>query len=253
MLKIMDISGNSLNQTFADKRTHLFAILTRLQVLNISRNNIPLERSFRADSFSQLRSLRVLDLSFNVITGEAFDDLDKMLEPLTELTNLSLDAAINVTFGSGFSELKNLTYLKLQGRCHTHRLLTIAENYFMNLRQIRYLDLSSTHNWIQVSYYCSFLNIYRKAVAQLNHLIYSDVSYNRELGFCGFVNITKDLPFTKIKTFKANNLNCETGIPITVLCEDIKSLQNTSITELYMDGNNIVDAQSGLLFFCRKV
>ncbi|CAC5380469.1 Toll-like receptor 4 [Mytilus coruscus] len=97
--------------------------------------------------------------------------------------------------------------------------------------------------------YCSLVYIYSGAISKLSNLIHLDVSYNRELGLCGFSNITHDLPFTQIRTLRANYLHCDAGPSVTLLCEDIQPLINTSLEELYFDGNNIDFAQTGVPYY----
>ncbi|XP_052090821.1 toll-like receptor 4 [Mytilus californianus] len=97
--------------------------------------------------------------------------------------------------------------------------------------------------------YCSIFYIYSGAISKLSNLIHLDVSYNRELGLCGFSNITHDLPFTQIRILRANFLHCDAGPSVTLLCEDIQPLINTSLEELYFDGNNIDFAQTGVPYY----
>ncbi|CAG2223229.1 unnamed protein product [Mytilus edulis] len=126
---------------------------------------------------------------------------------LLSLKMLTIDGVNNVSFGSKFSILHNLS-LKVTGLAARG---TIQKDMFQHLPNIRFLDLSS------------------RTV--------------RRLGLCGFRNVTYDLPFTAIQIFKAQYLECERGGSSWLLTSDIKPLNETNLLELYIDGNNFDKAE----------
>ncbi|CAC5379727.1 unnamed protein product [Mytilus coruscus] len=254
-LKHLNISGNLLERIDTVKSRKLFSYINNLESLNLSSNFIPLDpQVYPKDIFMKLSKLKSLDLTRNILTQCEFRNLDNVINPLVSLEFFAIDGSQKISFGFGFQTLKFLKHLRLYGSCNENRLLTIKEDYFDNLSNLKTLDISSeiernftSMNW--TTSLCSLFYIYRGAISKLSHLIYLDISYNRELGLCGFSNITQDLPFTQIRILRANYLHCNAGPSVTLLCEDIKPFINTSLEELYFDGNNIDFAQTGVLYY----
>ncbi|VDI43159.1 Hypothetical predicted protein [Mytilus galloprovincialis] len=128
----------------------------------------------------------------------------------------------------------------------------------MYLPSLEHLDLSTLEVWTNIFHdsksncYCSLTSIHRGAIAKLTNLTYLDISNNRYLGLCGIRNISNDLIHTNIEIFRANNLYCEDSRSVTLYCDDIKYLRNTSLQELYIDGNNIALGQPAILTYMPK-
>ena len=253
----LNIAHNEISTIVTENNQSPFLQFSELQSLNLSSNGIKLtETNFHDHVFVNLSKLEVLDISnntkLNLHIYNSTQTLDKVWLPLLSLRKLMVDGLQNVTFGYGVSTLKNLTHLTLAGRCSKARLRFIDENYFKNFPYIETLDLSSQYaynivlQWYDMTY-CSLYFIHRCAIAKLKYLKYLDISYNRYLGLCGFRNTTYDLPDTSIKIFNASYLQCETGMSLTVYCDDVSPLVNTSMEELYFDGNHASFGQYGLL------
>ncbi|XP_052090822.1 toll-like receptor 4 [Mytilus californianus] len=240
-LKHLNLSGNLLERVDTVKSRKLFSYINNLASPNLSSNFIPLDpQAYPEDIFMKLTKLKSLDLTRNTLTQFEFRNLDHVIKPLVSLESFAIDGSEKISFGVGF--------------CNEYRLLTIKEDYFDNLSNLKTLDISSeidrnftAMNW--TTSLCSLFYIYRGAISKLSHLRFLDISYNRELGLCGFSNITQDLPFTQIRILRANYLHCNAGPSVTLLCEDIKPFTNTSLEELYFDGNNIDFAQTGVLYY----
>ncbi|XP_063422298.1 toll-like receptor 4 [Mytilus trossulus] len=254
-LKHLNLSGNLLRRIDTDKSRKLFSHINDLASLNLSSNLIPLEPNvYPADIFMNLTKLKSLDLTRNNLTSVEFRTLDHVIKPLVSLEMFAIDGTEKISFGIGFGTLKYLWHLRLYGSCNRNRLLTIGKDYFDNLSNLRTLDISSevTRNFTTMDWttsLCSLFYIHRGAISKLSHLKFLDISYNRELGLCGFSNITHDLPSTQIRILRANYLHCNAGPSVTLFCDDIKPLTNTTLEELYFDGNNIDFAQTGVLYY----
>ncbi|VDI10316.1 Hypothetical predicted protein [Mytilus galloprovincialis] len=121
---------------------------------------------------------------------------------LSSLKKLTIDGVKNVSFGSQFSGLHNLTSLKVTGLAARG---TIQKDMFQHFPFIRFLDLSSRTVRRYIEDF-SVLAIEQETIKNLSHLEVLDISYNPRLGLCGFRNVTYDLSFTAIQIFKAQYL-----------------------------------------------
>ncbi|KAK3099372.1 hypothetical protein FSP39_003486 [Pinctada imbricata] len=254
-LEILDLSANNLDSFLTEDDD--FLRMPNLVSLNLSSNNIlPTMENYQEDVFQNFTKLRELNVSNNTnYFVEIWKNqvLDSVWSPLISLEKLSIDAIQNVTFGESITSLTKLTNLTLAGQCGKSRLKTIKMDYFKPFPYLRSLDLSSNvyfnavKHYYEKEYSCTLERVDSGAISILHNLEILDVSYNRLLGLCGFRNISYDLPYTNIKVFKANFLHCESGISLTLYCDDLKPFINTSLRELQMDGNHIAFGQMGLL------
>lgn len=249
-LKHLNISINNIQTLSIDGGKLPFWQITTIQSLNLSSNNFSVDNeTFPLELFQNFTSLEILDITNNKGPREQFTDFDKVMANIRSLTYLAIDVYKHIVFGPSFRTM-NLTTLKLHGTCNSHRRTIIDENFFVNLPNLINLDLSAEYIWT-LKYFikCSLTNIFRGALRPLTRLQYLDISNNRLLGMCGFKNVTYDLNFTNIRVLKANNLHCEDGISITLFCNDVKALNETSLEELHIEGNNIANGQYGLGFY----
>ena len=253
----LNFAHNNISIISTENNQRPFFRFSELQSLNLSSNGIKLtETNFPDHMFTDLSKLEILDISNNTKLFHheynSTQTLDKVWLPLVSLRTLMVDGIQNVTFGGSISTLTNLTHLVLAGRCSKARLRVIDKNYFLNFPYIETLDLSSKYvNDNHLPFYdrsfCSLEAIHGGAIAKLTALKYLDISYNRYLGLCGFRNATYDLPNTKITVFNASYLQCESSMSLTLYCDDVSPLINTTIEELYFDGNSVSFGQTGLL------
>ncbi|CAC5382203.1 unnamed protein product [Mytilus coruscus] len=255
-LQHLNVSNNRIYRLSLDGERIIFWKITGLLALDISSNEIVIDETFFFPNiFSNFSFLELLDLSRNVIPENGFKEFDQLMAPLISLRFLSVDIFYNITFGKRFEKLLNLKSLKLAGVCNTSRTFFITENFFLYLPFLEYLDVSTTEVWTNIydslssPCYCSLTSIHRGAIGKLADLKYLDISNNRYLGLCGFRNITNDLNLTSIEIFRARNLYCQDSRSVTLYCDDIRYLRNISLQELYIDGNNIVIGQPGVLTY----
>ncbi|VDI44538.1 Hypothetical predicted protein [Mytilus galloprovincialis] len=255
-LKNLNVSNNLIYTLSFGTEKILFWKITGLKFLDLSSNKLLIDEPFFfPNMFSNFSLLELLDISGNVIPEKGFPELHNVMAPLISLRFLSLDIFESITFGRSFERLSNLKSLRLTGVCNTSRTFIIMEDFFLYLPFLEYLDISTLEVWTSMynntgsPCYCSFTSIYRGAIGKLTNLKYLDISNNRYLGLCGFRNITYDLNLTNIKIFKARNLYCQDSRSVTLYCDDIRNLRNTSLEELYIDGNNIDIGQPGILTY----
>ncbi|XP_071145399.1 toll-like receptor 4 [Mytilus edulis] len=255
-LQNLNVSNNLIYTLSFDTEKISFWKITGLKFLDLSSNKLLIDEPFFfPNMFSNFSLLELLDISGNVIPEKGFPELHNVMAPLISLRFLSLDIFESITFGRSFERLLNLKSLRLTGVCNTSRTFIIMEDFFLYLPFLEYLDISTLEVWTSMynntgsPCYCSFTSIYRGAIGKLTNLKYLDISNNRYLGLCGFRNITYDLNLTNIKIFKARNLYCQDSRSVTLYCDDIRNLRNTSLEELYIDGNNIDIGQSGILTY----
>ena len=217
-VELLDLSSNEIESLHSNETRQLFSSLSNLRTLNLSSNSIPLDHMhLTSNTFQGLHSLESIDLSFNMMTESSLNTIDDVFKGLQTLRHLSIDSVYNISFGPGFSSLTNLTSLKIQGRCHLYRLLRIETTFFEHINHIEKLDLSAEYFWPQsYSLPCSLQYIERNAISVLKNLTSLEVSFNRQLGFCGLQNVTADLSLTKIISLKANLLQCEAGISTNI-------------------------------------
>ncbi|VDI43161.1 Hypothetical predicted protein [Mytilus galloprovincialis] len=255
-LKNLNVSNNLIYTLSFDTEKILFWKITGLEFLDLSSNKLLIDEPFFFPNiFSNFTLLELLDISGNVIPEKGFPEFDNVMAPLISLRFLSVDIFESITFGRSFERLSNLKSLRLTGVCNTSRTFIIMEDFFLYLSFLEYLDISTLEVWTSMyndtgsTCYCSLTSIHRGAIGKLTNLKYLDISNNRYLGLCGFRNITYGLNLTSIKIFKARNLYCQDSRSVTLYCDDIRNLRNTSLEELYIDGNNIDIGQPGILTY----
>ncbi|CAC5382201.1 unnamed protein product [Mytilus coruscus] len=248
----LNVSNNRIfNLSFDGERITFWKIIGLL-TSDLSSNEILLDETFLFPNiFSNFSLLELLDLSRNVIPVDGFPDFDKVMAPLFSLRFLSVNIFEEITFGRSFAKLSNLKSLKLAGVCNTSRTSIIKEDFFFNLPFLEYLDISASEVWTNIfdnfnkPCYCSLTSIHRGAIGILADLKYLDISNNRYLGLR---NVTNDLNLTSIEIFTANKLYCQDSRSVTLYCDDIRNLRNTSLKKfILMEIISILDSQEYLL------
>ncbi|XP_071124657.1 toll-like receptor 4 [Mytilus edulis] len=234
-LKHLDLSFNKI-QNFNSDGLFPFTTTKQLMTLNLSYNNISLDRDIYVDGvFRNLEKLQHLDVSYNSFDNRSYYCPDEVFKELKSIQSLHIDAVVNVSFGKEFSTLPKLTNLTLTGLSARK---TVHNDFFRHLPNLKFIDMSS--QWDRnVSMYSGLESIERGTFRRLPYLEVLDISYHRRIGLCGFTNVTHDLPFTSIKVFKAQYLGCERGGSTWLFNNDIKPLFSTKLQELYVDGNNL--------------
>ncbi|VDI08608.1 Hypothetical predicted protein [Mytilus galloprovincialis] len=85
--------------------------LNRLNVLNLSENNLNLLHGYSSEIFLPLINLTKLDIRRNIkqpFDTKVYHYPDNAFAELEELSSLQLDMASNPSFGKGFHRLKKL-------------------------------------------------------------------------------------------------------------------------------------------------
>ena len=83
-------------------------------------------------------------------------------------------------------------------------------------------------------------------IRSLQHLEYLDISHNRELILNALPNVTFDLQFTHIKTFKFNALQCKFGDDVIFRHRQVRHLRNTSLLSVSFSSNRISIVERGV-------
>ncbi|VDI77840.1 toll-like receptor 13 [Mytilus galloprovincialis] len=234
-LRHLDLTKNKISK-FRNHELVPFSNVHNIISLNLSSNFLSLDDdTYYTGVFQNLKYLQYLDVSNNSNENRSYYCPDKVFQELSSLQNLLIDGVQNVTFGKGFSTLKNLTMLKITGIA-VQRI--INKEYFDNFPNLEHLDISATLEWRNITDF-ALTNFEKGSLQKLQKLQYLDISYHRKLRMCGFRNVTNDLPKTSIRILKANYLECERSVSTVLFVEDIKPLSYTKLEELYLDGNNL--------------
>ncbi|CAC5404910.1 unnamed protein product [Mytilus coruscus] len=234
-LKYLDLAENNISK-FTKGELAPFSTARNIISLNLSTNLLSLDiDTYYKGVFQNLKYLQYLDLSNNSNANKSYYCPDKVFQELSSLQSLLIDGVKNVTFGKGFSTLKNLTLLQITGIATNWYL---SRGYFDNFPNLEHLDISATTEWRKISDF-ALISVEKGVFQKLTKLQYLDISYHRKLHMCGFQNVTNDLQYTSIRILKANYLECERSVSTVLFVDDIKSLNTTKIEELYLDGNNL--------------
>ena len=104
-------------------------------------------------------------------------------------------------------------------------------------RNLQYLDISA----------CHFTYISKGVFHNLPHLKYLDISYHRELTLNALTNITYELQFTEIKTFRSDAIQCKYGPGLVLKRRYLHYLKNTSLEEIHLSDNRIAKVEQFVL------
>ncbi|XP_060075268.1 toll-like receptor 4 [Ylistrum balloti] len=209
-LQYLDLSDNKLRYTNAIYSENIFEGLTQLRYLNIQQNNIHyVSRNLHFPvSISKLNMLETL-----LLDGVDLSGFDGRFLQMTKLRTLDL---------SGNS-----------GVCHLGRL---RFDYFQNMSNIKYLDISS----------CNIHEIDIGTFRGLTNLYSLNISFNECLTFRVLPNVTHDLQYTRIRILDISGLHCTFGPSTVIYREDVIHLKNTNLTHVYIDNNRLVMLDVGV-------
>ncbi|XP_062603018.1 toll-like receptor 4 [Saccostrea cucullata] len=240
-LTYLDLSYNDLTNF----KNNSFDNLTMLRMLNISNNKFRLnDETFPPLVFEPLTNLKVLSMKVKDPSDQNNEIYPKSLSLLTELRQLSINGLPNGRFGRKFSQLRKLFYLDISGNNGGHcQVETIDKDYFTNLKHLRTLDM--TH--------CGIKSLQENAFSGLSDLKELDLSYNKEFTFRNLKNLTFDLQFTSINILKIKQIHCIFGMGTKVTWDDVWYIQNTSLTELYLDSNKIELLEANVTWIFRRL
>ncbi|CAC5388420.1 unnamed protein product [Mytilus coruscus] len=113
---------------------------------------------------------------------------------------------------------------------------------FEFIPQVRHLDIST----------CKIQEIHKGALTILKNLTYLDVSNNTCIKCEGLENITSDLQFSNIKILKVNYLLKISDLTTVLKTSHIKGLHNTSLQNVFVDGNRLQTIEKNALTYLPK-
>lgn len=231
----LDLSYNQIHN-FADD---VFLNLTRLTTLNLEGNKLQLDENiYQPSVFQDLKALRLLNIKKNSIQSKN-EFPSGMWRHLSSLQILKIDATPSVYFGPEFRLLTSLTTLDVSGVTGFCNIKVIRDNFFENMPHLEVIDVSS----------CDLRSFAAGALTSQTNMTVLDISYNEELTFDSFANITYDLQFSNIKVFKANKIHCSFGIGSMIKVRDIMHFRNTSLEEVYLDDNRLALVEKHVLTY----
>lgn len=140
-LKYLDLAKNKISKLRNDKLVP-FSTSHNIISLNLSNNLLSLDNeTYHPGVFQNLKYLKYLDISNNSNEYKSYYCPDQVFQDLSSLQSLLIDGVKNITFGKGFSTLKNLTSLKITGIAAKG---IVNREYFDNFPNLEHLDISAT-------------------------------------------------------------------------------------------------------------
>ncbi|XP_062596482.1 toll-like receptor 4 [Saccostrea cucullata] len=222
----LDMSYNQLRNFTHDAFTNLKSLRT----LNLEGNQLQMDESiFTPEIFRDLKALRVLNIKKTTMKVLNNSFPDKMWKHLSSLETLRIDVISSTQFGPQFLSLTSLTSLDVSGISGFCSIEEIGETFLKYLPHLEVLNLSS----------CQIKGFSAGALIKQRNLTVLDISYNEKLTFACFANITSDLQSSKIKVFKANKIHCTYGLGTVIQVRDVIHFWKTSLEELHLENNRI--------------
>ncbi|XP_071083095.1 toll-like receptor 4 [Haliotis cracherodii] len=214
--------------------------LDNLVNLSLKLNDLKLNsKTYKTNLFKPLHKLQVLNIQFNQMTTWPGDHSERIAYPdasfqhLSQLTHLYIDGR-PTDFGPGFAKLFKLSLLAFTPYT-TYCKLTLQNSTFINVPRLEYLYM--TYCQINGAEPLTFSPFYRI------HTI--DVSQNWELGFPEFAKATYGLRDSTIQILKMNGISPLSGSCYQLRRNDFVHLKNTSLRELHISGNGLIDFEKG--------
>ncbi|XP_056014234.1 toll-like receptor 4 [Ostrea edulis] len=251
----MDLSGNNIegiDWRFPKKVRHIdlsrncisslhgkpFERLIFLRYLNLEQNKITFsESNYYPDVFIHLERLHTLNIKNNSKTSVSAHNIDTAFSKLVSLKTLKMDLPFNVSFGSGFKNLKSLSRLDVSGITGQCNIVYLSGSFFQNTPFLKEIDVSD----------CQISNAEKGPFIYLSHLEKLDISHNKELGFSSLPNITWGLNQTSIRTFRADDIHCLIGIGTQLTMSHIEHLRQTRLVEISFARNRMELIGKGVL------
>ncbi|CAC5404917.1 unnamed protein product [Mytilus coruscus] len=138
-LKYLDLAKNKISK-FRKGELTPFSTTHNIISLNLSSNFLSLDvDTYYTGVFQNLKCLKYLDVSNNSNEDKKYYCPDKVFQDLSSLQSLLIDGVKNVTFGKGFSTLRNLTFLTITGIVAKG---IITREYFDNFPNLEYRYIS---------------------------------------------------------------------------------------------------------------
>ena len=188
--------------------------------------------------FVGLARLKVLNLTN--VRGKS-GNYPIALTDLTALETLIINGRIH-GFGPEYQALTKLTSLDISGNNGNCTIHSFHEGYFQYVSTLTSLDVSK----------CRLKNILLNTFSELHQLQVLDISYNEELSFGIFRNLSNDLNYTNIQILKMNKIHCTFGLGTEIYVSDIIAMQNTSIRRFEINSNRVALLEDQVLRYLPK-
>ncbi|KAH3746456.1 hypothetical protein DPMN_180864 [Dreissena polymorpha] len=238
-LTTLDLSNSSLSINGSKEsviNAMTFAGLDSVEELDVSNNhNLPFTNLTDSDLFKNLTSLKILRMYGTTHVGYAQEGYpNKLWSNVPTLEEIWIDGLPFAVFGEEFKRMPNLKTIRITGnlidppwRVYDYcNIVHINNEMLKNLEHVS--NLSIVH--------CNVHSISDLAFDGVKHLNVLDLSCNLELGF-----VNASMGFGQqnsgLKKLVLNNINRQ--YYVTINESFAKSLQNTNLTHLYIEGNNI--------------
>ncbi|XP_071090867.1 toll-like receptor 4 [Haliotis cracherodii] len=231
-LRALDLSHNSIVTIHENG----FKGISKLKKLNLQFNQLVLDsQTYHPNVFkdlTELEELRIVD-NDNITDHPHATYPDQSFQHLTSLKVLYLDG-LPTDFGPGFGQLRNLRNLTLSGYMKYCYLPVLQNTTFTNVPTVQHLNISN----------CCIRNTDLLAFQPMKLIKSIDMSDNDNLGFTNLTNATYGLQHSSLEKLKINRIYRVYDVCTHLEANHIKHLANTTLKELYMDGNGIIVVQS---------
>ncbi|CAC5399917.1 unnamed protein product [Mytilus coruscus] len=218
----LDLSNNKLLKIDSEA----FIGLSNLKELSLGGNELNFTvNSFHINALAPLKSLTILNITYQTISDILSD---KMILNLHALQSLETDIISNTdgqAFGKGYSSLKQLRQLKA-GKC---QMELVNNNTFSNLPYLEFVELSKCRI-VQFGNGCIFCHLKNFRYLDLSKTVCENNNFR---------SLVSDFKRTKIRKIKMTRTFFTSAFPPFHLFGD---LANSGITELYINKNSFVMA-----------
>ncbi|XP_060079873.1 toll-like receptor 4 [Ylistrum balloti] len=231
----LDLSGNKLGSFISP---FPFKDMKKLKYLYLNDNFLPYTKSVFSDSvFQGMTSLVCLNIKQNNMKYTPRNlRFPISIAKLRNLETLLLDGVDLLGFDESFKLLTKLKILDLSGEAGICNIRTFRSDFFKNVPNIVYLDISE----------CNIHTIELATFRGLKSLHTLNISSNECLTFRVLANITNDMQYTSIRVLDISRLHCTFGPSTVIHTGDMDHLHNTNLTHLYVESNRIAILETGV-------
>jgi len=226
-LQVLDLARNGMNQL----DQNAFLSTGNLQKIFLNDNNISIF-SLPLLIFDKLLNLKLLHLHNNVWKNSK-NYSDSLFAHLSRLEHLSIDGIPGARFTSGFSQLTNLYDLSIYGGLDivTNDTFAVFSNSVVSSLKIQ-TDTVYELQPMSFAYFPSLKTL--------------DLSYNTGLGLMNASHAWFGLQFTNITKLILTQMTDDSIDQVSLTLEFFMYLNQTNITFLTIDRNNIIDMEPQL-------
>lgn len=238
-LKVMNLEMNQIRYMNTSIDLEAFHPLTHLSALNIQQDfsNFLDEERYPFKALLKLPSLKQL-----VIDGVSNNIIHEQLVDVSNYAhNERFNGKPNAPFNEQYHEMPNATmndqHLKMQSlkilqlgginrRCN---ITKVTEGMFQNLRGLSTLMIKC----------CKLTLVQNKSFTELLNLESLDLSYNEDLEFKNFANISYGLQFTHIRKLSLIKIHTTFGDCTKLSADNLRYLYNSSLEYIFLDSNRL--------------